>query len=447
MTGFGRWLENEEKDFIRSRETWQGLPLAFFEIAEQAIAGRCTWKDYRRKRIPMNVPRESLPVNRTEALVNVGAPQFHHVISNGIYEIAMTAVYVRIFCGNFVEQCSQMLPTWQSAWCMMLRRFRQATRLLTRSGFVQSAFGTTTAALITQALPREILFPLSALASGKAEFGSGLAAIDNASIVFTEFLECAQLLGDEVLEHGDRRVAHAQFHGDAANWLAKKGILHRFSVLLFALKHGPVPIAQPEVVEIGVDHADVSVRLLEAHPELKWLGVDLYPDVDTKGPEKGGWILSHARAAVGPWLGSRAQLLVGHSDTAALSWRGPSFDLAFVDADHSEIAAIKDIAAWSPLVRSGGVLAGHDYAKIWPGVVEAAHASLPPNVTLHLAPDMVFWWYQPHNTEQSLRGWRKKTLKCFLWIISYKNGFYEDLQESSHGESLRSWSIIWNWWT
>jgi len=84
------------------------------------------------------------------------------------------------------------------------------------------------------------------------------------------------------------------------------------------------------------------------------------------------------------------------------------------------------------------VLAGHDYAKIWPGVVEAAHASLPPNVTLHLAPDMVFWWYQPHNTEQSLRGWRKKTLKCFLWIISYKNGFYEDLQESSHGESLRS---------
>jgi len=37
------------------------------------------------------------------------------------------------------------------------------------------------------------------------------------------------------------------------------------------------------------------------------------------------------------------------------------FDLVFIDADHWYYNAIADIKAWYPLVRSGGIMSGHDY--------------------------------------------------------------------------------------
>lgn len=39
------------------------------------------------------------------------------------------------------------------------------------------------------------------------------------------------------------------------------------------------------------------------------------------------------------------------------------FDFVFIDADHSYEAVKKDIAAWTPKVRSGGIIAGHDYGE------------------------------------------------------------------------------------
>lgn len=40
------------------------------------------------------------------------------------------------------------------------------------------------------------------------------------------------------------------------------------------------------------------------------------------------------------------------------------FDLVFLDGDHFYEAIIKDIPAWLPLVKQGGLLIGHDYANI-----------------------------------------------------------------------------------
>jgi predicted O-methyltransferase YrrM len=49
-----------------------------------------------------------------------------------------------------------------------------------------------------------------------------------------------------------------------------------------------------------------------------------------------------------------------------------SLDFVFIDADHSYEAVKRDIAAWLPKVKSGGIIAGHDYC-VWPGfgVIEA----------------------------------------------------------------------------
>lgn len=48
-----------------------------------------------------------------------------------------------------------------------------------------------------------------------------------------------------------------------------------------------------------------------------------------------------------------------------------SLDLVFIDALHDHDSVKHDIELWWPLVRVGGVLAGHDFNHKWPGVERA----------------------------------------------------------------------------
>ncbi len=61
------------------------------------------------------------------------------------------------------------------------------------------------------------------------------------------------------------------------------------------------------------------------------------------------------------------------SANSSLSW---SADAVFIDADHSEAAVRADIEAWLPIVKPGGILAGHDYDE--EGVRAAVDTILKP---------------------------------------------------------------------
>lgn len=54
-----------------------------------------------------------------------------------------------------------------------------------------------------------------------------------------------------------------------------------------------------------------------------------------------------------------------------------SLDGVFIDADHSYEAVRQDIQSWLPKVRSGGILAGHDYTSTFPGVIQAVNEMIP----------------------------------------------------------------------
>lgn len=63
---------------------------------------------------------------------------------------------------------------------------------------------------------------------------------------------------------------------------------------------------------------------------------------------------------------------------AALSFNDDSIDMVYIDANHSEIEVLKDIDAWYPKVKPGGLIGGHDYHKGWgKGVVAAVDARFP----------------------------------------------------------------------
>ena len=52
-----------------------------------------------------------------------------------------------------------------------------------------------------------------------------------------------------------------------------------------------------------------------------------------------------------------------------------SLDFVFIDSDHSEPGMVEHLRVWTPKVKPGGILAGHDYSEVdWPGVVRAVDA-------------------------------------------------------------------------
>lgn len=60
-----------------------------------------------------------------------------------------------------------------------------------------------------------------------------------------------------------------------------------------------------------------------------------------------------------------------------MSWDGAqhyddkSLDFVFIDAGHDYTSVKKDIDAWLPKVKSGGILAGHDFMNEYPGIIQA----------------------------------------------------------------------------
>jgi len=57
-------------------------------------------------------------------------------------------------------------------------------------------------------------------------------------------------------------------------------------------------------------------------------------------------------------------------------------DCVFLDADHSYKAVIDDIDAWMPKIRSGGILAGHDYNQPSCGVKKAVDEKFGKSVSI-----------------------------------------------------------------
>ena len=62
---------------------------------------------------------------------------------------------------------------------------------------------------------------------------------------------------------------------------------------------------------------------------------------------------------------------------AAADFEDCSLDIVYIDASHNYEDVKKDIEAWLPKVKLGGILAGHDYG--WEGVNRAVNEMLPNN--------------------------------------------------------------------
>ncbi|CAE8626986.1 unnamed protein product [Polarella glacialis] len=154
------------------------------------------------------------------------------------------------------------------------------------------------------------------------------------------------------------------------------------------------------MAEIGVFQANTSTSLLKRFPNLHMLLVDPYHLHTTRSetvfqmveefytsPRS---VFDSASESTQPFRSRATHVL--QSSVEAAQWLGRnSLDMVFVDGDHRYESVLVDINAWWPKVKPGGILAGHDFAITFPGVVEAVtRFVLGEGLRLFIAPEV--WW-------------------------------------------------------
>jgi len=121
-----------------------------------------------------------------------------------------------------------------------------------------------------------------------------------------------------------------------------------------------------EGVEIGVRDGEYSEILCKANPNLKLWGVDPYISYDEYSDIK----LHHTfdnylQTAVKrlELFKNRYTFMKEFSETAVKRFKDQSLDFVYIDGNHEFYYVASDIHYWSKKIKSGGIIAGHDYSK------------------------------------------------------------------------------------
>eukprot|EP00929_Paragymnodinium_shiwhaense_P103532 TRINITY_DN67080_c0_g1_i2.p1 TRINITY_DN67080_c0_g1~~TRINITY_DN67080_c0_g1_i2.p1 ORF type:complete len:535 (+),score=128.81 TRINITY_DN67080_c0_g1_i2:123-1727(+) len=159
--------------------------------------------------------------------------------------------------------------------------------------------------------------------------------------------------------------------------------------------------ATVRIVEVGVRLAHTTEELLQRFPRLELVAVDPYLGAD--GDKIHEWVSGRLQQ-----YSDRARLLRLRSEEAAKNLseeaREKPFDLVFVDGDHSFDHVVQDIELWTPMIRGGGILAGHDVFLPAFDVhaalrylrrprVPVVEDVLEKNHSIHIGADHTFFWH------------------------------------------------------
>jgi hypothetical protein len=143
--------------------------------------------------------------------------------------------------------------------------------------------------------------------------------------------------------------------------------------------------------ELGVSHGRFSSYLCSLMEDMRMIAIDLWEEQpqNAKSADPGaetflrqdGWFhsekLENLKKHVETHFPGRIDIRRSHSVEAAKGVQDETLDFVFIDADHTYEGCLADILAWTPKVKFGGMISGHDYSDRWPGVMKAVKETGP----------------------------------------------------------------------
>lgn len=109
--------------------------------------------------------------------------------------------------------------------------------------------------------------------------------------------------------------------------------------------------------EVGVFAGYYSEVLIKTIPGLTLLCVDTWEDPSTKSAE----VYKQAQERLQQY--DLASIRKGDSVAIARTVGDESLDFVFIDGNHAYESVKADIAEWTPKVKKGGIVSGHDYYR------------------------------------------------------------------------------------
>jgi hypothetical protein len=121
-------------------------------------------------------------------------------------------------------------------------------------------------------------------------------------------------------------------------------------------------------VEIGVDKGDFSKNVMDRSDMRKYYCIDTWQD-DFGSDHKpdyfdkdGGVRFNQAKDTLSKYIRDQKLMMIRKNSLNASKYFGPeSIDFCYIDGDHSLGGIYTDLMAWTPKVKVGGIIAGHDY--------------------------------------------------------------------------------------
>ena len=150
-------------------------------------------------------------------------------------------------------------------------------------------------------------------------------------------------------------------------------------------------------IEIGVGAGDGSLTAMHLMPNLSMYCIDPWIHVDGQPFELGGHDQARhdnaykcAVERLGNF-GTRATIIKKKSDDA-INDVPDEVDFIFIDGHHEYSQVVKDINNYAPKVRSGGIIAGHDYLQVY-DVTRAVYEFFMNKEAVHFGEDFTWWVY------------------------------------------------------
>ena len=132
---------------------------------------------------------------------------------------------------------------------------------------------------------------------------------------------------------------------------------------------------RPIAAEVGVYEGKFSRHLLQNTPGLLLYSIDAWTDMDGNAMEETLELCSSALDE----FGNGSVMKKALSEEAAADFEDGTFDFIYIDADHRYEPALRDMRLWLPKVKSGGVLAGHDYSSRGKGITKGVATEKHPD--------------------------------------------------------------------
>ena len=126
--------------------------------------------------------------------------------------------------------------------------------------------------------------------------------------------------------------------------------------------------------EIGVRYGENAEYLLDVLDINRLYLIDPYDAYEEYQEDWNNEMMTEAERIAQMKLGNTdaGRFVKKYSDDA-IADLPDNLDFVYIDGNHEYEYVKNDLSNYYPVVKKGGILAGHDYTKSWPGVVEAVN--------------------------------------------------------------------------